>query len=63
MDILRERIDTYEDVGDGACWLGDDRIAALVQETFFHFDLERYRLIAWWVMPNHVHALIETLDG
>jgi REP element-mobilizing transposase RayT len=28
-----------------------------------HFDGERYRLLAWVVMPNHVHILIETRDG
>ncbi len=31
--------------------------------AFFHFDGERYRLIAWVVMPNHVHVLIELLEG
>ena len=28
-----------------------------------HFDGERYRLIAWAIMPNDVHALIEQIDG
>ena len=37
-------------------------IAALVQENLLHFDAQRYRLLAWVVMPNHVHALIETLQ-
>jgi putative DNA methylase len=57
---LRRRIARYEDAGHGACWLRNDRIAALVEGTLLHFDGERYRLIAWCVMPNHVHALIET---
>jgi putative transposase len=26
-----------------------------------HFDGERYRLMAWCIMPNHVHVLIETV--
>jgi REP element-mobilizing transposase RayT len=34
-------------------------IAALVQENLLHLDGTRYRLLAWVVMPNHVHALIE----
>ena len=25
--------------------------------------MERYRLLAWVVMPNHVHVLIELIDG
>jgi REP-associated tyrosine transposase len=57
---LRMRISRYEDAGHGACWLRDDRIAALAESALFHFDGQRYRLIAWCVMPNHVHALIET---
>ena len=58
---LRERIERYADQGHGACWLRDERIASRVEEALFHFDGVRYRLLAWVVMPNHVHALIETL--
>ena len=60
---LRERIERYSDQGHGECWLRDDRIAASVQKTLLHFDGVRYRLLAWVIMPNHVHALIETLPG
>ena len=60
---LRKRIEHYSDQGHGACWLRDDRIAASVQKTLLHFDGVRYRLLAWVIMPNHVHALIETLPG
>ncbi len=49
-------------LGHGACWLGDPRIARLVEEALLHFDGKRYRLIAWCVMPNHVHALVETRE-
>jgi len=31
----------------------------MVQEAFWHYDGVRYRLLAWVVMPNHIHALIE----
>lgn len=34
-----------------------------IQETLIKFDGERYRLIAWVVMPNHVHVLIEVIPG
>lgn len=60
---LRNRIARYEDAGHGACWLRDERIAALVENALFHFDGQRYRLLAWCVMPNHVHVLIETFPG
>ena len=39
--------------------LRQPEIAALVQENLLHIDGTRYRLLAWVVMPNHVHAVIE----
>src|SRR6267142_6439607 len=49
--------------GLGACWLRDAEIATLTQETLLHFDGERYCLLAWCIMPNHVHVVVETLEG
>ena len=59
---LRKRIAKYEDAGHGSCWLRDPRVAALLEGALLHFDDQRYRLIAWCVMPNHVHALVETRE-
>jgi len=56
----RIKIESYLDAGHGECHLRQPEIAALVQENLLHFDGSRYRLLAWVVMPNHVHALIET---
>jgi len=41
----------------------DDRIAQLVDGALRRFDRERYCLLAWCVMPNHVHAVIQPFDG
>jgi len=60
---LRERIEKYADQGKGACWLKDPAIGEIVETALLHFDTQRYRLLSWCVMPNHVHALIETQDG
>jgi putative DNA methylase len=60
---LRRRIEEYLDAGHGSCWLRQPDIASLVEGALFHFDGQRYRLLAWCVMPNHVHALIETREG
>lgn len=60
---LRRRIEEFLDVGHGECWLRRPDIAALVEAALFHFDGQRYRLLAWCIMPNHVHALIETREG
>ena len=60
---LRERIERYTGEGHGACWLRDERVADEVEKALLHFDGVRYRLLAWVIMPNHVHALVETMPG
>ena len=60
---LRQKIAEYEDAGYGQCFLRDERIAAIMQDTLKHFDGERYQLLCWCVMPNHVHVLIEVNEG
>jgi REP element-mobilizing transposase RayT len=32
-------------------------IAEELANTLRHFDLKRYRLFAWCIMPNHVHVV------
>ena len=59
----RKKIDTLLDAGHGACWLAQPDIAEIVEDALLHGDGKRYRLIAWCVMPNHVHVLIETMPG
>jgi REP element-mobilizing transposase RayT len=56
---LRKRIAKYEDAGHGSCWLRDRCIAEVVVDALLQFDGERYSLVAWCVMPNHVHAIAE----
>ena len=59
----RKRIDAWIDAGHGSCVLRKPQIAQMVQESFFAFDSQRYRLLAWVVMPNHVHVLFEPICG
>ena len=54
----RKRIEEYLDKSFGKCWLREPRIAELVQTALLYFDGDRYRLHAWVIMPNHVHALL-----
>jgi REP element-mobilizing transposase RayT len=60
---LRRKIDRYEDVGHGSCVLRNPRAAAIVEAALLYFDRERYSVIAWCVMPNHVHVMIEPYEG
>jgi REP element-mobilizing transposase RayT len=57
------RIDRDLDTGLGACWLARPEIASLVEGALLHFDGERYRLLAWCLLPNHVHVVIEMPGG
>lgn len=58
---LAKRIETYEDKGHGECWLRDPAIARIVEGGLLFFDGERYRLMDWCIMPNHVHVLAEII--
>jgi len=51
------------DGGIGACWLKEPPIAQVVENVLLHFDGERYRVLSWCVMPNHVYVVVEVLAG
>ncbi len=59
----RKQIDRHLDGSDGGCILRERRIAELVEETLLHFDNVKYKLIAYVIMPNHVHLLIKPLEN
>ena len=61
--VLRRRIEKYLDQGYGNSFLKDFHVANLVQNALLSFDGTRYRLFAWVVMPNHVHALLKRSEG
>jgi menaquinone-specific isochorismate synthase len=56
-----KKIEAYLDSGAGACYLSDPRTAGIVAAALRRFDGRRYRLLAWCVMPNHVHVVFQTL--
>jgi REP element-mobilizing transposase RayT len=60
---LRRRIAKWEDTGHGSCLLANPDHATVVEEALLHFDGERYRLLDWCVMPNHVHVILAQRDG
>jgi len=55
-----EKVERYLDAGHGACWMKDERIAEIVAKALKHFDGDRYDLLAWCVMPNHVHMVVRS---
>jgi REP element-mobilizing transposase RayT len=54
---MRKQIETFLDNGYGSCFLKDEVIAKIVADALlFHAD-KKYKLLAWVVMPNHIHFL------
>lgn len=47
----------------GSCALKDARIANAVQGALLFFEGQRYHLLAWCVMPNHVHGILAPSRG
>lgn len=57
----RKRMESWLDAGLGCCALAHPKMAETVENALLHFDGGRYRLLAWCIMPNHVHSLIEPI--
>jgi putative transposase len=57
--VLAERL--LDCASFGPCWLAQPEVAATVQRSILKgaFHLAHYDLLAYVVMPNHVHFLIE----
>ena len=51
------------DSGLGRCYLRDGRIAKTVADAIRHFEGQRYKILAWCVMPNHVHVVFSPMAG
>ena len=57
----RKSIEHWLDTGLGCCVLARPEMAAAVRDALLHYDGDRYRLVAWCIMPSHIHVLIEPL--
>jgi putative DNA methylase len=53
--------DSWLATAAGPAWLADTRVAKSVADTlqYGQHALRLYELLAWVIMPNHVHILIE----
>jgi putative transposase len=57
----RQRIQDLLDAGIGSCLLRNHASAGIVQDSLLFGDGNRYRLLAWVIMPNHVHVMIQQI--
>ncbi len=57
------RIEKYLDQGNGECLLTNPQCRDIVAEALLHFDDDRYKVLAFVIMPNHVHLVVMPLGG
>jgi len=57
LDAFWNRWHDALDAGHGACVLRRSELSALVADSLMHFDGDRYEVLDYVVMPNHVHLL------
>jgi len=56
--IRRTKLEEYLDRGIGSCCLRDKQCAQWAVDSLLYFHDDRYELLAWCIMPNHVHVLL-----
>ena len=59
----RKFIEESLDKGLGSCILQSEKASEIIVKNWKHFDNERYDIIAYVVMPNHVHILIKVYEN
>jgi putative DNA methylase len=59
---FRKNVENYLDRGYGACFLKDERIAKLTEDSLLFHHSTKYKLTAWVIMPNHIHLLATPLE-
>ena len=58
---FRRRVEYYLDQNYGEGFLIRPLIGSLVGEALLKWDGVRYKLIAWIIMPNHVHIMLSPI--
>jgi putative transposase len=55
----RKQLEAWLDRGHGKCWLRRSDVANLAETVLLENDGRDYRLLAWSVMPNHMHLVVD----
>ncbi len=59
----RKQYEKFLSLGYGCCAMKHTEMAQVVFEALKYHDGNKYNLLAWSIMPNHVHVLIKTNDN
>jgi len=60
--IRRRKLEAWLDRGHGDCWLRQPAVADAVAAVLHSRDGEDYQVLAWVIMPNHVHLVVQVWD-
>ncbi len=55
----RIKMEYWLDQGIGSCLLKKTECAEIVEKVWHHSDGQCFNIIAWVIMPNHVHILLK----
>ncbi|MDP6359178.1 MAG: transposase [Planctomycetota bacterium] len=55
--------DAYLDSHTDIDWLRKPEIAGLIRQNLYHHHESKYYLVAYCIMPNHVHVLLQPADS
>ncbi|MHB8521694.1 MAG: transposase [Limisphaerales bacterium] len=58
----RKKLEAWLDRSHGNCWLRRSEVAEVVEQVLLEPGGRDYRLLAWVVMPNHVHLVVDVWD-
>ena len=61
--MFRKNVESYLDKGYGSCLLQDERVAKLTEDSLLFHHTKKYDLVAWVIMPNHIHFLATPLES
>lgn len=60
-DLQYNRFIRYEQILDsaeyGKRWLSNERVAKVIKDAVHYRDGNKYKLIAYTIMPNHIHLI------
>jgi len=56
------KYDQYLDTHRVIDWLARPEVAEMIRENLFHHNGVKYYLLAYCIMPNHVHVLFQPAD-
>ena len=61
--LISNPIENYLDAGYGCCALGDPSARQYLIDAIDYYDGNRFGVLAYVIMPNHMHMLVVPLNG